>query len=436
MTPLLYILSLAGTCSDSTGQSWASPSFLKGGRTGPIPNTVRVLQQPFTAREMLSLIEKTYTVGTMRGEESGKGLVMGDDIQVGSKADSNTKDSILATTHNNGKLRATSLMEQATIHKATVIMNDGDWRDPVLRNISRKFETLFDRQCDISLYYTPMDADSGVPIHQDSMDVLVLQAEGSKRWHLWENHPDTLTNVHHVTPSENLDVSSTKPTILEVHEGEMLFIPRGVPHKADTVGLQANSLHLSIGIEATGRTLEDFVLYLIEKGAEERSFLRGKSDGMALCYAALMKIITRCLSFVNETMRSAVPFEVSEEQVKDFIVFLKEFTSSQASLRVLLRDAPDHVLSTTYHLWENVSPSTFLSTLSAALPALPAAFSLVFPTHADVLTSLSNWNARACKEEAVHRPVWEAWYQRNLAARGFKEDKVDNELPRCKGPLI
>jgi ribosomal protein L16 Arg81 hydroxylase len=90
------------------------------------------------------------------------------------------------------------------------------------------------------MYLTPARS-QGFAAHVDTHDVFVLQLHGTKEWHIGK-------------AANELPLSSEprKPTSLVDYErivlrpGDMLYLPRGVPHEAVTSA--SSSLHLTVGI--------------------------------------------------------------------------------------------------------------------------------------------------------------------------------------------
>lgn len=77
------------------------------------------------------------------------------------------------------------------------------------------------------------------------MTVFVVQLKGKKNWQL-KPHVGELPALYSdlIKP---LDVGPTEHIVLE--PGDILYIPRGTPHCADTRGLDEGSIHLTIGVE-------------------------------------------------------------------------------------------------------------------------------------------------------------------------------------------
>lgn len=95
-----------------------------------------------------------------------------------------------------------------------------------------------------NLYLSPKSS-KGLKPHFDTHDVFVLQVEGSKQWHV--HHPSQVTPL----------LGSFQPIFSEEHLGEpiesvrleagdLLYIPRGFVHHAETT--ETSSLHLTLGI--------------------------------------------------------------------------------------------------------------------------------------------------------------------------------------------
>lgn len=93
------------------------------------------------------------------------------------------------------------------------------------------------------MFLTPKNQKALAP-HYDAHDVFVVQLEGTKHWKLYDNVYDTplVDSQQPVFDREHL--SNVREIKLEA--GDMLFIPRGVPHEASTQ--DESSLHLSMGV--------------------------------------------------------------------------------------------------------------------------------------------------------------------------------------------
>ena len=120
-------------------------------------------------------------------------------------------------------------------------------RLPDLRSVAPDLD-LFSRALEFFLH-KPVEAaavfwsrgDAKAPIHYDEYDLIVIQIEGAKRWFISDSQsalPNTWKGLAEEPPV--LDPYS----VIEVGPGDLLFIPRGTPHRVDAL---ETSIHISIG---------------------------------------------------------------------------------------------------------------------------------------------------------------------------------------------
>jgi ribosomal protein L16 Arg81 hydroxylase len=102
-------------------------------------------------------------------------------------------------------------------------------------------------------YLTPPRA-QGFQRHFDRHDTIVLQLDGRKTWQLFKQaaeFPVGDRQLGHAAFNEQVDdeLDATEPPTHEfvLQQGDLVYIPRGVPHQARTG--PATSLHLTLGIK-------------------------------------------------------------------------------------------------------------------------------------------------------------------------------------------
>ncbi|MEU7640933.1 cupin domain-containing protein [Streptomyces sp. NPDC039016] len=76
--------------------------------------------------------------------------------------------------------------------------------------------------------------DASLGRHDEDWDGIIVQLEGAKRWRVWADPEDG-------------------PTEIVTRVGDMLVLPRGVPHDVDTPG---RSLHLAFAVTHQRRPVE------------------------------------------------------------------------------------------------------------------------------------------------------------------------------------
>ncbi len=113
--------------------------------------------------------------------------------------------------------------------------------------LARSIEVELNFAAQVNAYITP-PASRGLVPHYDDHDVLILQIQGFKRWHLYEGSevpPHQLRRTHKAVARESL----ATPTVLRLEVGDVLYLPRGLVHDAET-GAEP-SIHLTVGIHAS-----------------------------------------------------------------------------------------------------------------------------------------------------------------------------------------
>jgi hypothetical protein len=99
----------------------------------------------------------------------------------------------------------------------------------------------------VNTYVTP-PGQTGLAPHYDDHDVLILQIEGSKIWHLYVGADMPPREIQR-DKDKAVDVDGLPPpTDVRVDAGDVLYVPRGRIHAAETASDQ--SIHLTVGIHA------------------------------------------------------------------------------------------------------------------------------------------------------------------------------------------
>ena len=121
-------------------------------------------------------------------------------------------------------------------------------------------------------YWTPRGS-QGFAVHHDTHDVLVLQVAGEKRWLLYD--PLLELPLKHQRWSPALGDPGEPTGDLTLQAGDMLYLPRGWLHQAETSA--TDSLHLTIGI--TAYTWLDALRAALAECEDELPFRRGLAHG-------------------------------------------------------------------------------------------------------------------------------------------------------------
>jgi ribosomal protein L16 Arg81 hydroxylase len=115
-----------------------------------------------------------------------------------------------------------------------------------IASLAHSIEVELNFPIQVNAYITPPGSRGLVP-HYDDHDVLILQIEGSKIWHLYDGvdiPPHGMQRRNKEVPTGGLPL----PTDVPLEVGDVLYLPRGLVHAADTDA--EPSIHLTVGIHA------------------------------------------------------------------------------------------------------------------------------------------------------------------------------------------
>lgn len=125
----------------------------------------------------------------------------------------------------------------------------------------------------VNLYLTPPSAQAVAP-HADDRDVLVWQAAGSKCWSVYGSPIPFPYPEEQVGKSDSYPVpeKTLETPLLEVtlHEGDVLYMPRGYVHEAKTSKEEA-SLHLTIALATHDWSWPSVAAAALQSSGVERS---------------------------------------------------------------------------------------------------------------------------------------------------------------------
>jgi lysine-specific demethylase/histidyl-hydroxylase NO66 len=141
----------------------------------------------------------------------------------------------------------------------TIVVNAVEQYVRRIATLAHSIEVELNFPTRVNAYVTPPGSTGFVP-HYDPHDVLVLQIQGSKMWHL---STDADVPPHLMQRGEGA-VAAGLPLPIEVllQAGDVLYVPRGRVHAAETLSEQ--SVHFTVGIHApTVLTLVTHALYLL-----------------------------------------------------------------------------------------------------------------------------------------------------------------------------
>ena len=129
---------------------------------------------------------------------------------------------------------------------ATIRVRDLDRFDPRLTDFADEIRRYFAAHSQINVYLTPPGT-SGFPPHFDITDVFIVQCLGTKQWQVFGDY----TNRIELPPPEtnwepDRFVPSGPADDVTLDTGDVLYLPRGVMHRAFCTDRE--SMHLTISL--------------------------------------------------------------------------------------------------------------------------------------------------------------------------------------------
>jgi lysine-specific demethylase/histidyl-hydroxylase NO66 len=125
----------------------------------------------------------------------------------------------------------------------TIVLNGLERYVPAIATLAHAIEVELNFETQVNAYITPPKSQGFMP-HYDDHDVLILQIQGSKTWHVYE---------HSDVPPRDLRrrdalvaAGLPPPSHLRLEAGDALYLPRGRVHAAEA-GADP-SVHLTVGI--------------------------------------------------------------------------------------------------------------------------------------------------------------------------------------------
>lgn len=132
---------------------------------------------------------------------------------------------------------------------STVVLQGLHLTDPALARFANNLALELDQPVQVNAYLSPSSA-RGLDVHFDYHDVFVVQLEGTKRWRVWaptDRSRDPIGGKHAV-PRPTLEELGDPVLDLVLEAGDVLYLPRGHPHVAETT--DRSSAHLTVGLLA------------------------------------------------------------------------------------------------------------------------------------------------------------------------------------------
>ncbi|MGB8208678.1 MAG: cupin domain-containing protein [Mycobacterium sp.] len=128
----------------------------------------------------------------------------------------------------------------------TIVLEDVEQYLRPIASLTQAIEVELNFATKVNAYITAPGS-QGFVAHYDGHDVLILQVQGSKIWHLYEGVEVPIHQLRREEKWVRVD-GHQSPTDLRLDVGDVLYLPRGVVHAAEATS--EPSVHLTVGIHA------------------------------------------------------------------------------------------------------------------------------------------------------------------------------------------
>jgi ribosomal protein L16 Arg81 hydroxylase len=116
--------------------------------------------------------------------------------------------------------------------------------DETVRRFAVGVAAALQEEVNVNLYLSPSGESPGLAPHTDPYDVFVIQLAGRKRWELLGD-PEGRLAAEPVTTRGGLTLGTEGE--LDVRAGDVLYLPRGLAHRANNPGPEP-SVHLALSL--------------------------------------------------------------------------------------------------------------------------------------------------------------------------------------------
>jgi ribosomal protein L16 Arg81 hydroxylase len=129
----------------------------------------------------------------------------------------------------------------------TIVVDGIEQYARTIGTLARSLEVELNFPTQVNAYITPAHSTGLVP-HYDDHDVLILQIQGSKTWHLYVGADLPPREIQRDKDKAVVLESLPAPTDVPLKAGDVLYVPRGRVHAAETHA--EPSIHLTVGMHA------------------------------------------------------------------------------------------------------------------------------------------------------------------------------------------
>jgi ribosomal protein L16 Arg81 hydroxylase len=129
----------------------------------------------------------------------------------------------------------------------TIVLDGVEQYVRAIGTLAHSIEVELNFPVQVNTYITP-PGQTGLAPHYDDHDVLILQIQGSKTWHIYEGADIPPREMQREKDKAVAIDALPAPSDVQLDAGDVLYLPRGKVHEAETDSEQ--SIHLTVGVHA------------------------------------------------------------------------------------------------------------------------------------------------------------------------------------------
>jgi len=252
-------------------------------------------------RECATYYGTAFTLGAFKELVKEKELIFEDDVDCFKYNSKSEKHHL----NGDGRLTLDKAEELLTNEKATLLFHQPQRYANILWNLVEKLETYFSSTVGANVYVTPGETQSLAP-HCDDTEAIIMQLEGSLMYQVYK---PKVVLAHDFTMDLNESEIGEPMLEVELHPGDLLYIPRGHIHQSKNKTTQhSTTLELST---YSSNCWGDFMNHAVVQAIE--SAMESSKD---ISYRAGLPLGCKKYLGTGKNLQKYIEFEKSEEKKK------------------------------------------------------------------------------------------------------------------------
>jgi ribosomal protein L16 Arg81 hydroxylase len=180
----------------------------------------------------------------------------------------------------------------------TLVINHIQEFDEDVNQLLNYFSNKFYSNCNANIYYAYKNT-MGINLHFDLHDILAIQFYGKKKWTIVKQKGDTSQTIEKSEKPKLNKLNNNDVIKIETEIGDILFIPKGVWHYAQTN--DDSSLHFALSLNPIN-TNELFKYFLSKKlnNIGEENLYDISKDNIKTSFKSILNQLDKVINSYSE----------------------------------------------------------------------------------------------------------------------------------------